>query len=354
MMFQRPSIWPNFREQRMAFDWEHFFDQYGIEYVKTGPNVARGDVNIKCPFCGSADPSHHMGVSVDGRGWSCWRNRHEHSGKSAVRLVIALLGCSAERARVIVGTSAPVLDESFLGSIQSSLSDEDADEHREERSLELMDEFKPFRDVPSAKIFINYLKGRNFTLQQILALTEDYDLHYATRGPFKGRIIFPIYHRRRLVNWTGRSVYPGVDLRYKTLPTEYEAALDGGVPQAAASIGQHILWYDDLMRIDCDTLVLVEGPFDALKVNVLGYSEGICSTCFFTATPSDAQIDIFHDLLPRFKRRFFIPDEGAEAMSLTTAARLRTLDVETRYLTKGVKDPGDFRKVSDLNKVLGS
>lgn len=258
-----------------------------------------------------------------------------------------LLGCSSERAQAIVGSSANVPGYLAVGF--------DAEEQQEapRRKLKLLPEFRPFVESYSAKPFFNYLSDkRHFTRRQILHLTDEYDLQYCTRGAFKGRIIFPIYYQKRLVNWTARSIYPSVTLRYKTLSTDEEESQNNGLPAAVSSIGKHLLWYDDLLEADADTIILVEGPFDALKVNVLGRPHGVVATCFFTSSPSDNQLDLFHELLPRFRRRIVLPDVGAEVMGMSTAALLAPLSVVMKTMPKGADDPGELTEDLLLNKVL--
>ena len=39
------------------FNWRELLDEQRIAYIERGANVKRGEVNIRCPFCGAADPS---------------------------------------------------------------------------------------------------------------------------------------------------------------------------------------------------------------------------------------------------------------------------------------------------------
>jgi hypothetical protein len=186
------------------------------------------------------------------------------------------------------------------------------------------EEFKPFRDLPSAERFVNYLYMRGFEESEALRLTENYDVWYCTRGEYQGRIIFPVVYRGQLLGWTGRSIYTGERLRYKT-----EGALTG-----------QLLWYDDLLECEAETIVLCEGPFDALKVAILGRPRGIVATCFFTSGLSEGQLDRLHSLLPRFRRRYLVLDRGAVGATLRASVRLKALAVETRWLPAEIKDPG--------------
>lgn len=319
----------------MAFEWQGFLDSYRVPYVTSGPNVSRGHVAVHCPFCGSADPSQHMSIDLKGSGWKCWRNR-EHRGKHPAYLIQALLQTTLDRARQIVGDSVFIPDD-FMGAVLSKL---DPPKPIKREPLRLPAEFKPFRDVPSARHFINYLTGpsRQFTLDQVMRFTRDYKLRYATSGPFKGRIIFPIEFEGELMTWTGRTIYAQEELRYRTLSTDEELEEH----PAFGPINDYLLYFDELVenRMDCDTLVLCEGPFDALKVRVLGERYGICATCFFTATPSVRQIDLLHDVMHRYSHRALLLDRGTLGTALRSQSNMASLKTRVVSLPPDVKDPG--------------
>lgn len=322
----------------MAFDWIAFLEANHIKYVTTGPNVSRGNIAVHCPLCGAADKSEHMSISLNGKGWRCFRNRDEHKGKNPTRLVAALLNVSIDRARSIVGDAVFIPDD-FMGAVMGKLTPHVG--VSKPHTLKLPIEFKPLHtDKPSVKAFKNYLTGptRQFTPNQVRRFTKDYDMYYATRGPMKGRVVFTVYFNHKLVTWTGRTIYPQVDLRYKTLSADPE------VEQypALGPINDYLLWYDDLnnRKHDSDTLVLCEGPFDALKVSVLGAKHGIDATCFFTASPSTRQIDLLHDLMPQYSRRFLLLDRGTLSTALRVQGGLHALKVPYLTLPANVKDPG--------------
>ena len=95
-----------------------------------------------------------------------------------------------------------------------------------------------------------------------------------------------------------------------------------------------------MQNVDADTLVLCEGPFDALKVDVLGRDYGIAATCFFTSAPTDAQIALLHDLCPQFRRKVLLLDRGTLALAMRVNSRLAGLGVITREVSGDLKDPG--------------
>lgn len=326
----------------MVFEWQRFFNQNGIEFFTTGPNTRKGELSIRCPWCGQADPSHHMNVNEAKGVYGCLRNR-DHRGKSPTKLVQALLNCSWQRAKSIVGDDITIADD--LMAVVSTMDPPDGVPVPRARKLRLPDEFKSFSDKPSARPFVAYLSDRGFTREQIAIMPRRYELRYATQGAYKGRIVFPVRHEGTLRTWTARTIYKGVGLRYKTLTEDPEKAQWEGSTPALGPIGDYLLWFDDLMQLSerYHTICIVEGPFDALKVDMLGMRYGVCATCFFTSQPSDRQIDLMHDLLPRFKRRISIPDQNSEAWIFKTDGRLRSLGVETRIL-RGAKDPGELNE----------
>jgi hypothetical protein len=321
-----------------SFDWPQFLARNRIEYVTSGPNTSRGRISVKCPWCGAADPSQHMTISLNGRGWMCWRNR-EHRGLQPPRLVAALLRCDLEQAKVIVyGEGSIQLPDDFLSRVNGVLAPK-AVAHS--TKLYLPREFLSFMDLPSARPFIRYLRGRGFDQGQIMGLTKNYGVRYCTQGAFASRIIFPIYFQGQLVNWTGRTISQRENLRYKTLATEPDPVR--GVPAAVGPISSYLLWYDQLADRDCDTLALCEGPVDALKLNILGRQHGVAATCFFTSRPTRAQIDLLHELAPRFRRVVLLLDADMQGMAYRVAGELSSLGAQVLQLPQGVKDPGELR-----------
>lgn len=317
------------------FDWLNFLNQYNISFVTAGHSVSKGNVAVRCPWCSSEDPSTHMGISLDGKGWGCWR-RADHRGRNPARLVQALLGCSQDRAREIVGYSDKLIGDDFLAQVMGRLSA--AVEPVKVGKLVLPDEFKPIKPLPSAKPYIAYLKRRGF---DPLAL-GDYDLRYCTRGPYHGRIIFPIYYRGELMTWSGRSIYPTEGQRYKVLSTKPERAAIEGYGLARASSNHLLLFYDMLVKSSADTLFVCEGPFDALKVMWLGRDSGIVATCLFTNSPTMEQVDLLYDLVPRFKRRYLLLDRDMFYVAIKTSSSLTGLELDPVMLPPGVKDPGEL------------
>jgi hypothetical protein len=331
----------------MSFDWANFLDRRRIAYSSKG---ASGDnVRIGCPWCHSADS---MSVSLVGDGWRCWRQPGEHYGRNPAKLVQALINCSWQEACSITGQVAGISGDDVLSKVNSLFK---KPEPRVNLPLILPPEFQSFQhELPSSQLFTDYLEHkRGFARSTIKALTEDYGIRYCMRGAFSGRIIFPILHDAQMVTWTGRSIYAVEELRYKALSSDPERAKEEGLPPAVKPITEY-LWNYDQLKTDNDPscLVLTEGPFDALKVDVLGRGRGIAATCFFTMTASPQQIELLHDVLPRFRYRILLLDQNTTSAGLRLTWQLQTLGVVMRQLPRQFKDPGELKTPADLSCVL--
>ena len=125
------------------FDWLNFLNRHGISYVDTGRNVRRNNISMPCVLCGD-DPSENLGISLVGKGWSCWRNKN-HKGIHPHRLIIALLGCSFQQAAAIVASESvgfTTTDESFSNDCLARLGVK-TEYHSPIANLEFLEEFKP-------------------------------------------------------------------------------------------------------------------------------------------------------------------------------------------------------------------
>lgn len=328
-------------------DWINFLDQNRILYRTSGPNVARGNVVTHCPWCGIDDSGEHLSINLGGKGFRCWRNP-SHAGKAPVKLIQALLGCSWEQASKLAGNER-TLPSDFLGKLRAAFTKPEKAERKVK--LKLPAEFKPFSNKPSAMPFWAYLKARGFSYEDGLKANE-YGIYYASQGLYKGRIIFTVEFEGELVGWTGRTIYKTVQARYSTLTDDPEKAYERGETPAVAPISDFLLFYDRICKRAARTLVLCEGPFDAWRVNLLGESCGIAGTCFFTSTLSQEQLHLLHGILPKYQRKILLLDQGTFTKAARIKAELAALDVESRRLPPGIKDPGDILTQKELLAIV--
>lgn len=331
----------------VEFNWQRFLDSRRIEFVTKGASVARGNVAIHCPFCGDADQGHHMGVSLRGKGWGCWRSTN-HRGRRPHRLIQALIGCGYLEAAAIVGDGDDVLGQSDgLTSMLAGLGP--AERAAEPKGgLTYPEEVRPLQDAGMGRMFIDYLTTRLYGRAEAQNLARTYDLRYCVRGAFNRRLIVPVVLPQGLVNWTGRAITSSARLRYRTLSTDPEKAEHDDVPQAVMSI-ERTLWNmaDLLNDAEANTLVVCEGPFDAIRCDWLGYSEGIRATCLFGKNISPEQVELLDILSDYYERRILLLDRDASLDQLMMQSRLEYLGFEFKTVPRGFKDPAEF-ELADL------
>lgn len=274
------------------FNWKRLLDEQRIPYIERGPNVKRGELNISCPFCGSADPSKHMGLNLDTGWWACWRNRTAHSGKSPLRLLVKLLDVPYWRAAEIAGVSKDYIDPEGFDALAARLMRKDAFVERPEqvqrRFLAFDRYFLPVTSRPSTRMFWNYLYGRGFEDEDVDPLVERYCLKCARDGDFAHRLIIPYFQDGRLITWTGRAVGHS-PIRYKDLSRDQSI-----VPPKEALLG-----YDGASQ-GGRLLAIVEGPVDYLKLDYYASSEGIRAVALSTNSISEEQCYLLEEVADRF------------------------------------------------------
>lgn len=304
-----------------AFDWREFFDEQRIPYVERGANVSRGEINIRCPFCGSADPSHHMGLNLETGWWSCWRNRSQHSGKSPLRLIMKLLGVPYGQAREIAGLGDDYVDPEGFDSVAARILGRiktDGPAPMAERRFLTLDEFKPITEAVRTRRHWNYLyrdrgfSGTNRGIEDVDALVKQYRLCAAPQSSkhWADRIIIPYYYEKKLVTWTGRALGSSVR-RYRDLETDLSLMAP-----------KETLFNHDVMIGGGRVLLVQEGPFDALKVDFYGQHYGVRSVGLSTNSISEDQAHLLKLAETTFERTIVVMDSKTD-FGLVDSMRLR-------------------------------
>jgi len=301
-----------------ALEWERVLREQRVPYIDTGPNVKRGEINIRCPFCGSADPSFHMGLSLETGWWSCWRNRAAHSGKSPLRLLMRLLGIPYERAREIAGLGDGYVDpegfDAVVARIMGRLKNEGRPEQIQRRVLYLDDSFIEIEaNRARTRRFWDYLyndRGFDLYADDPRHLCKEYGLRCASGGYWGGRVVIPYLQDGELVTWTARAIMPS-SARYLDL------SIDQSLMAAKETLFNH-----DAMHAGGRVLVVQEGPFDALKTDFYGKAFGVRSVALSTNTASDDQAFLLQSAVGKFERVLIMMD-NASVLGLVDSMRMR-------------------------------
>lgn len=314
-------------------DWEQFFLDNRIDYVTRGPNVKKGNVYIHCPLCGD-DPSYHMGVSLSGEEWGCWRAAN-HAGKKAHNLIRVLLGCSFNQAKLIVKQYSSS-DPENLDDALKALTDYDKPDKSPPKSsgLSFRPEFQKIKPTGTTSRFFNYIKKRGF--KDTEKFIKRYRLRACTTGPWKDRIIIPIYRNKKLISWTSRALTKTINApRYKALSED-----QGGLVNVF-----HSLWNWDALIEGGELLFIVEGPFDALKLDYYGFdSFDAHATCTFGTNMSEEQAYLIAEICVNFNKAILLYDEGATEAIFNARSLLEHTSVEIGFLPQGIEDPGEMTR----------
>lgn len=279
-----------------VINWQRVLDTNHVEYIERGPNVRRGNLNIRCPFCGNADPSYHMGIDLSTGYWGCWRNA-SHRGKSPVRLLVKLLNISFAKAMEMAGFDKDYIDPDGFTEAVAKFMNKLIVENAVTKLLTFPEDFKQINPMGRTSKFWNYLVDvRGFADSDIPSLCRDYTLLASTGGLLKDRVVMPYVMNFELVGWTGRAIAEST-IRYKDIPLD-----------EALVAPKETLYNHDCMLDKNRNLVVVEGQIDVLKMDFYGKDFGTRAVGISTNSMTDAQIYLLDEFSSNFKTVYFMLD----------------------------------------------
>lgn len=173
----------------MALELRKVFDKHRIQWWDKGPNTAKGQISISCPWCNKTsnkDPSHHLLISSIGE-YYCYRNP-AHKGMNLGRLFSIL--------------NIPYAGEKFTQTPRA--------EKVLDKDFSQMQFFQPAEDDPEA---LAYLESRLFL--RPAESCKKFKLLTSKEGVWAGRLLIPL-----TIGWTGRAMRPHLELRYDAYTTE--------------------------------------------------------------------------------------------------------------------------------------
>jgi Toprim-like len=332
-------------------DWVRILDQYGVEWQHGSGN----NIEISCPYCGSSDEGKHLSISLNNKGYRCWRRPDQHFGKNLPKLLVAVLKISIQEAQAISGIRYSYVEGdgsiSFANNVAKLLDNGSGSNATAMgtvaafKTLEFPSGFRPISKFGGIRSVHAYIQYRGYPDAEADLLIKRYNLQTTLDGPFSYRVVIPIYMPYMgLVNWTARTTTESPYLRYRTLTTDPERSKQQGMPPAALQINKTLLNYDQLSEDYGRDLVICEGPFDALKVDHYGREAGVRATCTFGKNISDQQINLLTKIKDRYKNIWLALDEDAELEALSVLGRLQHLQPRMLRLPRGVGDPGNLSK----------
>lgn len=294
-------------------DWRALLIEQGVPFVERGPNVKRGELNIRCPFCGPADPSHHMGINPDSGWWACWRNS-QHRGKSPIRLLMSLLRIPYREAAELAGIDADYVDpegfDALAARILGMQKVQEGAKAATTRRLRWPRGYEQLRGQSWARRHREYLRvDRGFTF--IDDLVDEFDLRGTFEdAEFRDRVLLPYRLDGSMVAWTGRAIGPAL-IRYKDLP------LDSCIVPI-----KHTLFLHDEAAAGGKWLIFVEGPIDALKLTFYGRAMGVYAVAFSTSSIRPEQVAQAAELADSFDHVGVMAD-NEDAIDIIASGQLR-------------------------------
>lgn len=283
----------------MSLDITRLTRELRLNVAEPGTKHHRtGWVNIPCPFC-SGGEGYHLGYNIDEGHWNCYRCGWHNQ----VEVIQTVAGVSWAEAKNIV--------ERYGGRpIIQKLEEE---KHRP-LSVDL-----PKGTTPMAIPHKRYLKKRGFNHR---VLAEEWGLlGTGPIGPYKFRIIAPIFYEERLVSYQGRDITGRSPIKYKACPLDLEA-----IPHKEILYG--------LDKATGHTIIVVEGVTDVWRLG-----PGAVATFGIEWTKEQAS------LIKKFPRRFIAYDPGepeAVVQSNKLAWHLAGFSGTTGLVEDLRTDPGDL------------
>ena len=284
-------------------NWIRVLNSAGVEYVERGSNVAKGHVNIHCPWCGAADTSHHLGIDLRTGYWGCWRNA-QHRGKSPVRLLVKLLGITFHQARELAGYGESYIDPDGFDAVAARVMQRNQAQVQnlfKKNAMNIPPGNDMIKPTGATRRHWEYLvEDRGFLPCDIPLLWDWYWVVGSTSGQYHDRILLPYVVEFEIVSWTARAI---ADARIRYL----DLSRDESIVEPKKTLYNH-----DAATEGGNILIVVEGPFDALKIDMYARDWGVRAVALSTNSISDQQIYLLEEASYGFNRVLIMMDNAGQ------------------------------------------
>lgn len=210
----------------------NILEKYQVDYKTHGKNIGKGWIGVSpCPneFC--QDTRNHFGINLKKPQCKCFKCGFNNLTKA----ISILCRLSYKKAKKIISECYDLQMEEI----------KESEEKDESQFVKLYNSFGELKDIHR-----NYLISRNFDPDYII---QKYQIRASDNiGDFKYRIVIPIFHGNRIVNFIARDVTSKQSVRYLFCPDEIS-----------------LMKKSELVYNICegnDSVILVEGIFDAWRI----------------------------------------------------------------------------------------
>ena len=302
----------------IRFDFLRFCVDHNVSVLQDGSKHCRpGWVQLEqdCMFC-EGNEGHHLGYNLQDHYFHCWRCGHKHHN-----VVIAALLNVTPRSQEVYEALQEYKD------VVSDIS-----KRKKKKTKKAQECVWPFGTAPLQTAHRNYLRKRGFASPTRLARLWGLQ-GTGCWGPYKYRIIAPVYYNRQLVSYQGRDISGKSALRYKACSQKDEV-----------KDHKHCLYGSWLAP--GDTVVVVEGILDAWRL-------GPGAVATFGINYTTAQLN----LLSKYTNCYIFfdsadPQARAQAKGLAEDLSVLNMNGTIQVLTtRKWKDPGEMPQV-EANKLM--
>jgi hypothetical protein len=265
-------------------------------------------MTLHCPWCKRPYLGWHTGSGA----FHCWYCKGHPFAETLARILGVSVSDALAEARKYAGAGKTTV-------------------HEEERDTPTEAVLPPGTGELSEQQ-CHYLTKRGFRDVDLLVETWGVKGVSYNGGRYANRILLPAVFGDCVVSWTARSIFPGAAVRYLSCAEEDEA-----MPIKSIVFGwQHI-------TSETDPVVVVEGPFDAMKLG-----PGAIATLGTAWTSAQMR------LLSRQRRVLILYDEEpvAQRQARELAEGLSLLGTDAVVVSDvGLKDPGEM-PVNDARLLM--
>jgi len=222
-------------------NFKKLFDDNGIKVRIV--DKRGGWINVNCPFCKNPKDTHFNGNFSQTRpAYNCWRCG-KHNWVEALSLLVNLNPITTKK-------------------LAYNYSNFEIKEEKKKQSLATSIDLPGYSELTKGEL--NYLVSRGFDVKN---LQNKFGIRGGgIAGEWSYRIIIPIFYKGKLVSWTGRSILSREYQNENNIPRYKNLSVEKSV------INPKDIFFN-LDNSRKDSVILVEGPFDVLKMG----DDCICS-----------------------------------------------------------------------------
>ena len=201
-------------------------------------------------------------------------------------------------------------------------------------------EIKPSGRTAHHWDYLELTRGFNSSRYDVGDLCDQYGLKAGIRGRWQDRVVLPYVQDGELVTWSARAISQAT-IRYRDLEIE-----DSNGNAVSLVPPKETLFNHDAMLKGGKALVLVEGPFDALKIDFYGQTFDVRAVALSTNSISEEQSYLLQAASGLFERVVIMLD-NATSLGIIDSMRMRQAlhflsNISITKVPYGAKDGGDL------------